>query len=71
MSDPRTVKPRPTTPPSVDHRGGLAAARRLYLHYHSLGQEAVAADFARVIAWYERACDELDRLRAEREASCG
>lgn len=69
MTDPRPVEHRQTS--LVDHRGGLAAARRLFLHYQSLGNDAVAADIARIVAWYELACDELDRLRAEREASHG
>ncbi|WP_207462207.1 hypothetical protein [Azospirillum sp. SYSU D00513] len=50
----------------TDHRAGFAAARRLYLHYQTAGQPAVADDLARVTAWYERACDEIDRLRAAR-----
>jgi hypothetical protein len=52
-----------TNTPDTDPRTGLAVARRLYLHYQAEGHTAFAEDLARVTTWYERACDEIDRLR--------
>ncbi|WP_207462167.1 hypothetical protein [Azospirillum sp. SYSU D00513] len=54
-----------TDTPATEHRAGLAIAHRLYLQYHAEGSTAFAEDLARVTALYERACDEIDRLRAQ------
>ena len=51
------------------NRAPLANARRLALHYHSVGEGSVpagtvAADLDRVVADYERAVDEICQLYA-------
>ncbi len=57
-----------TDTPSTEHRAGLAIAHHLYLQHHAEGSTAFAEDLTRVIALYERACDEIDRLRAQAPA---
>jgi hypothetical protein len=58
---------------TTDFRAELASARRLYLHWLQAGkpraQEEYERDLHRILASYERAVDEIDRLKSFKEGS--